>query len=120
MEKYIALLRGINVGGHRKIKMDSLKESLTTYGFENVQTYIQSGNVIFQSDIASKTRLSDEISRLIKKDFGHEVPVVIRTPREISHLLNRFPFGDGRDTLVFFPESLIPQPKSTLNHYHQI
>lgn len=94
MERYIALLRGINVGGHRKIKMDSLRESFSSGGFQNVQTYIQSGNVIFDSKTVDASRLSEEIESLIKKDFGHDVPTIIRTPGEISTILNRFPFEE--------------------------
>lgn len=94
MDKYIALLRGINVAGHRKIKMDTLRESFASRGFENIQTYIQSGNVIFDSHITGRSQLSDKINKLIKKDFGYDVPVVIRTPGEINTILNQFPFEE--------------------------
>ncbi|MGK7371429.1 MAG: DUF1697 domain-containing protein, partial [Candidatus Halalkalibacterium sp. M3_1C_030] len=78
MTRYIALLRGINVGGHRKIKMDDLKVMLDLAGLENISTYIQSGNVIFDTEINDRAKLSELISEQIKDTFGYDVPVIIR------------------------------------------
>lgn len=88
---YIALLRGINVSGHRIIKMAELKTMFESLGLTNVQTYIQSGNVIFESneeaDFLSK-RLEQEIDAV----FGFDVPVVIRTAEEIEQIMQNCPF----------------------------
>ncbi|MDC9722864.1 MAG: DUF1697 domain-containing protein [Urechidicola sp.] len=88
---YIALLRGINVGGHKKILMADLKELLINEGLNNVQTYIQSGNVIFESD-ENQTTLSKNISTYIYKEYQFEVPVLIKTVAEWEVALNNNPF----------------------------
>lgn len=94
MNRYIAFLRAINVGGYRKIKMQDLREMLEKMGFENVQTYIQSGNVLFDSDESDPTALSQSIEKEIESEFGHEVPVMIRTPRDLKKLISENPFND--------------------------
>ena len=78
MKTYIALLRGINVSGHKKVPMAELREILSKVGFVNVQTYIQSGNVIFQSIEEDTQKLTDIIQKEIKDHFGFEVPVLIK------------------------------------------
>ncbi len=77
METYIALLRGINVSGHKIIKMQLLRDVLLQIGFHNVSTYIQSGNVIFQTNLLDKKTIENEIADCIQKHFGHEVPVIV-------------------------------------------
>ena len=74
--KYLAILRGINVGGHRKILMKDLKELLSNLGLTEIKTYIQSGNVVFQSK-ESLTVLETTIAQIIKKNYNFEVPVII-------------------------------------------
>lgn len=92
MQKYIALLRGINVGGKRKIKMVDLKESLGQLKFLNIITYIQSGNVIFQSDEPDVVKLADKIHDSILKDFDLEVPVQVFSKDSWSDLLVSNPY----------------------------
>lgn len=92
MNTYIALLRAINVGGYRKIKMQDLRDMFEKMGFENVQTYLQSGNIIFESNVEVITKLSQTIEEQIKTDFGYEVPVMIRTREDLKHLINYNPF----------------------------
>src|ERR1700674_4550492 len=70
MPIYISMLRGINVGGHKPVKMDQLRKSFEALGFEQVQTYIQSGNVVFKTGKASPAVLSKKIEEKILKDFG--------------------------------------------------
>ena len=84
MPIYISLLRGINVGGHKRIKMDLLRTSFEKLGFEQVQTYIQSGNVIFKSAKVSPSKLSNRIEETILSDFGFPVSVVTRTVGEMA------------------------------------
>jgi uncharacterized protein (DUF1697 family) len=91
MTIYIALLRGINVGKHNRIKMADLKSLLETMGLEKVKTYIQSGNVLFESkDEAPELskRLEDEIS----KTFGFPVPVILRTAEEYEQMIRDCPY----------------------------
>ena len=93
MPKYIAILRGINVGGRRKILMFDLKKLFMKLDFTNIQTYIQSGNVIFEADSKDDdTTLSNRIEQNISKTFGFEVPVIIRTSREIEQAISNNPF----------------------------
>jgi uncharacterized protein (DUF1697 family) len=93
MTGYAALLRGINVGGHRKIKMDDLKRTFETIGLERVRTYIQSGNVLFASD-EPESALAGRIEQAIASDFGFDVPVVLRTARELEETIAACPFAD--------------------------
>lgn len=92
MTTYIALLRGINVGGNKIIKMLDLKAMFQTLGFANVRTYIQSGNVVFESDEGSVSLLSGVIERQIHEVFGFEVSVIIRTLAEMENVIANDPF----------------------------
>jgi uncharacterized protein (DUF1697 family) len=81
---YVSMLRGINVGGHKRIKMDQLRASFQALGFEQVKTYIQSGNVVFKTGKLSPAGLSKRIEERILKDFGFPVSVISRTSDAIS------------------------------------
>jgi uncharacterized protein (DUF1697 family) len=91
MTIYIALLRGINVGGHNIIKMTDLKQLLGTMGLNNVQTYIQSGNIVFESDMESD-ELSQQIGQQIEDTFGFSVPVILRTSKEWGKMIDNCPY----------------------------
>jgi uncharacterized protein (DUF1697 family) len=75
---YVALLRGINVGGNNKVDMRSLKETFENVGMTDVTTYINSGNVIFRSSLRSREAIAKKLEAAIKKDFGLEIRVLIR------------------------------------------
>jgi uncharacterized protein (DUF1697 family) len=92
MKKFIALLRGINVSGQKLIKMSELKTLFEKTGFQNVETYIQSGNVIFSTKETSTEKLSLKISSAIKKQFGFDVQVIVVTLEEIEDTLKKNPF----------------------------
>ena len=92
MKKFIALLRGINVSGQKKIKMSELKSLLEKAGFQDVITYIQSGNLIFSSNEKSGEKLVKKISSEIKRRFGFDVQVIILTLKEIEYTLKNNPF----------------------------
>lgn len=77
MKRYIALLKGINISGKNKIAMAELKEGIVDLGFDDVVTYLNSGNVIFCSDIDDKSVLSDKIKGMIKDRFDLDIPVFI-------------------------------------------
>jgi len=89
MPTYIAMLRGVNVGGHKPIKMERLRASLEALGFSDVKTYVQSGNVIFKTAKASEASLTGKITKKIVEDFGHSVSVLIRTPEALGATLKR-------------------------------
>ncbi len=90
---YIALLRGINVGGKNMIKMVDLKRTFEALGLSRVQTYIQSGNVLFDSDEPEKT-LRNRIEREIESVFGFSVTVVLRTAAELKQIIGNCPFPE--------------------------
>jgi uncharacterized protein (DUF1697 family) len=89
---YVALLRGINVGGRRLIKMKELARIFTDAGLKNVRTYIASGNVIFESGSANRDALTRKIEKALHQTLGYEVTVVLRTLSEIESIVNRNPF----------------------------
>lgn len=94
--KYISILRGINVGGHKKVKMADLKSLYETQGFESVTTYIQSGNVIFESTKnLNKTSARDSIEKAIEEKYGFHVPVDIRTNKELEQVVENCPFEEA-------------------------
>ncbi|WP_342043220.1 DUF1697 domain-containing protein [Bacillus sp. OTU2372] len=92
MTIYIGLLRGINVGGHHKIKMADLKNLLESLGLQKVKTYIQSGNVLFES-VEEAEQLSKKIEEELNNTFGFPVPVVIRTAEELQQIIQDCPYS---------------------------
>ena len=97
MTAFVSLFRGINVGGHRKIKMDELKAVHESLGFRDVIPYIQSGNVVFKSDDADVVRLQKQLEDGIEKNFGFHVDVIMRTSAEFSVILEKNPFQNQQD-----------------------
>ncbi|WP_026889404.1 DUF1697 domain-containing protein [Clostridium beijerinckii] len=93
MTIYIALLRGINVGGKNIIKMNDLKRILELIGLNEVETYIQSGNVLFKSS-EEKMILLEKIKHEIEKTFGFSVDVILRTNKEIEQIIKNCPFSE--------------------------
>jgi uncharacterized protein (DUF1697 family) len=88
----VLLLRGINIGPNNRIAMPALREALTGAGFDDVRTYIQSGNVVLSSD-ATPDELAGECERLIAEAFGLEIPVVVRTRDDLAEVVRRDPLG---------------------------
>ena len=109
--KYISILRGINVSGQKKIKMDDLRSLYESLGFQNAVTYIQSGNVIFDATIKNRADLKTIIEEAIEGKYKFHVPVDIRTIHEIGDILKNCPFGSidllkyGTKVLVTFLSS---------------
>jgi len=102
MISYIALLRGINVGGHKKILMADLRLLFEKLNFKNVQTYIQSGNVIFQSTEDNIEFLESKIKDQILHQYGFEVSVLVKTHSEIKNILNNCPFTEFKKLKSYF------------------
>lgn len=84
---YLALLRGINVGGNAKVDMKKLKAACESLGFHDVTTYINSGNVIFTYPKTNAQKLASMIETVIQKDFGFAVPVVVREYAQIKRVV---------------------------------
>jgi uncharacterized protein (DUF1697 family) len=88
--KYVALLRGINVGGNRKVEMKKLKQIFEGLDFKNVSTYINSGNVIFESEEKEKNIL-DKIEKELEKQFGDKIPVLIKSVDDLKKIVKNIP-----------------------------
>lgn len=115
MRTYIALLRGINVGGHKKVQMAELRALLTKYGFSDVKTYIQSGNVIFQSSKNDIKILESKIKQSILDHFGFEVSVLVRTREQLSKIFDDCPFPKEKKVNSYFAMlSHIPNKDSVI------
>jgi uncharacterized protein (DUF1697 family) len=94
MTKQVALLRGINVGGHNRIAMASLRELLRELGYEDVRTHLQSGNAVFATDGTRPERTGREIEGRIARDLGLEVRVVVRSRDELAEVVAANPLGE--------------------------
>ena len=92
MKTHLALLRGINVSGHNMMKMDALKVALENIGFQNVVTYIQSGNVFVDSEEANGPSVGFTIKQEIFKVFGHEVPVIVIGKEDLEACFKNSPY----------------------------
>ena len=91
MKKYIALLRGINVGGKNTIPMPELRLAFEEIGFSSVVTYINSGNVIFASDVTDERKLIEKCESKIKEKFGLSIPVAIISSEKLADVLQNTP-----------------------------
>ncbi len=111
---YIALLRGINVGGKNKLPMPGLAALFAEAGCTTVQTYIQSGNIIFQASPEIAASLPSQISGLIAERFGLRVPVVLRTAGQLAETFRTNPFlaqGLPTETLHVLFLADLPSPE---------
>ena len=96
MDTFISMLRGINVSGKNTIRMEELRELYETLGFKKVQTYVQSGNVIFETSDTNPSELATKIEKKIRQKFTFDVPVFIRTKSVFEKLIKNSPFN-GKD-----------------------
>jgi uncharacterized protein (DUF1697 family) len=96
MAVIISLLRGINIGGHHKIKMDALRDLYKSLGLQDAQTYLQSGNVVFRMKRRDHAKLAKRIEDAIEQSFGFRINVVLRTSSELSEVISRSPFAKRR------------------------
>ena len=97
MKTYIAMLRGINVGGKHKIKMEALEKIFNDFGYNNVQSYIQSGNVFFDSDEINKKKLENNLKNKIFYLFGYDVPVIIKDAFGLKKIIRNNPFLKNKE-----------------------
>jgi len=121
LNSYAAFLRGINVGGSKKIRMAALKQAFEALGFRNVQTLLASGNVLFEARQRDARKLTKIIERKLKQAFGMEIWVVLRTRRALLRLLAADPFRNIKVTpltrlfVTFLPE----KPRTALKIPYQ-
>lgn len=114
MPTHLALLRGINVSGHKMINMLALKKALEGIGFTNVVTYIQSGNVFVDTEEESSSKVGFLIKQEIFKEFGHDVPVIVIGREDLQACLERNEFlndegVDLKKLYVSFISSELPE-----------
>lgn len=110
--RYVALLRGINVGGHNIIKMTDLKAAFEESGYDEVSTYIQSGNVLFTAPKTPNAKLEKTIETALSKRFGYEARVLVRSEAQVKKVLADVPKGwpnpDTRCNIIFLKPPLTP------------
>jgi uncharacterized protein (DUF1697 family) len=107
--RYVAFLRGINVSGQKIIRMTDLAKMFSDMGFDNVRTYIQSGNVIFESREKDEVKLRSKIEKGLNKALGYAVPVVIRSSAELAEIAGKNLFAktpaESKPYITFLAEN---------------
>jgi uncharacterized protein (DUF1697 family) len=111
---WVALLRGINVGGNRMIPMADLRKMVAAAGGKNVTTYIQSGNVVFDHTSRAAPKLAAELEKKIAKATGFAVPVVLRTAEEWASVIERNPFATADADHLHVSFLAVPPAEITL------
>ena len=116
--KYVAFLRGINVGGKNMIKMETLRGSFEALGFENVKTYINSGNIVFETARTDDKKLAERIEKAIENEFGLNIKTMVRSLIEIEEIVKNNPFSgqfeNDKDLHVFFLDEALSGEKREL------
>lgn len=119
LHTYVALLRAINVGGKNIIKMDALRDEFEKMGFLSIKTYIQSGNVIFQSDMTNKTKIEQKIEKALAARFSYDAKVLIRSKLEMKNTIAHFPQifenSDWKHNVIFLCSTI--DSKATLQRF---
>jgi uncharacterized protein (DUF1697 family) len=112
MKTYICLLRGINVSGHKIIKMATLRDSFESLGFENITTYIQSGNIVFKSSENGIKELQKIIHQMLLNDYGFDITVIVLRSQELKKASENNPFekDSTKDPKKFYVVFLQEQP----------
>lgn len=124
MATSIALLKGINVRGHKKVPMAHLRQLLTKEGFHNVQSYIQSGNVVFESSEKSDI-LEEKIQKIILSHFRFEVSIIVKTNHELQTIFDVCPFSNGKIEKSYFiilnqiPDRSLIEEVSKINYENE-
>ncbi|HET7579232.1 MAG TPA: DUF1697 domain-containing protein [Bacillales bacterium] len=116
MATFIALLRGINIVG-KTVKMERLRNIMTSMGLENVRTYIQSGNVVFEAEKENTDVLADRIDQELQKHFDFPIPVVVRTRNEWEEVIRKNPFPDNEPHVSFLSEKPEEEAVAKVNAY---
>src|SRR5258708_5316496 len=101
MNKYVAFLRGINVGGNKLVKMEELRNCFESIGFQHIRTLLASGNVLFDTPNKDIDSIIKQIEEKLNERFGHKIKVMLRTPEQIQYLIDHNPF----DKVVITPQT---------------
>ncbi len=113
MQTYISMLRGINVSGHKIIKMEALRKMYKELGYKNVSSYVQSGNIVFGAEATTCRAVAERILLEIKKEFGFEVPVFVLSAKQLKDAIANNPFlkDPTKDESFFHVTFLAQKPK---------
>ncbi|MGA3017411.1 MAG: DUF1697 domain-containing protein [Bryobacteraceae bacterium] len=120
MPAVISMLRGVNVGGHNQIKMDALRALYESLKLRNPQTYVQSGNVVFQTEAADLAKLARKIEDAIERQFAFRPSVILRTASELRDVIARNPFekrsgiDPGKLLVAFLAADPAPEARDKL------
>lgn len=112
MTNYVALFRGINVGGNNILPMKDLKQAMTKLGLNNVQSYIQSGNVVFTSESKNIHEMSDALRDLVLQDFGFHPKVMLMDEQSFRNkvMLSPYDIQQGKTVHLYFLEAAPSSP----------
>jgi uncharacterized protein (DUF1697 family) len=114
MPRYVALLRGVNVGGKNAVPMPALKAAFEDAGFQDVATYIQSGNVLFTAPASGQTDLARRIEQMIRAAFDHyDASVVLRSRSQMRAVVERAPKGFGSEPSKYRYDVCFLKPRTT-------
>lgn len=121
MKRYIALLRGINVGNKNRISMADLKETFEKHSFKQVKTYLNSGNVVFSSDESNIIELTKQIEEMINIEFNLCIPVFVILKNNLEDILNNAPnWWDNENKEIYDNLIFIMPPAKFLEVYDEI
>lgn len=119
--RYVALLRGINVGGNNLIKMTDLRGSFAKMGFSDVVTYIQSGNVVFSSKQTNKTKLTALIEKALSDAFSYQSRIVLISGAELERVVAQAPKDFGKDKDLYRYDVLfVKEPLTTSDAFKEL
>lgn len=111
--KYIVLLRGVNISGKNKVSMPKLKQLLEENNYQNVSTYLNSGNIIIESNINNKELIVENISKIIESNFNLKIPIYIMTISELEDILNNSPSWWGTTNKEIYDNLIFIIPPTT-------
>lgn len=118
MERYAALLRGINISGKNKIAMNELKSGFEKLNYSDVVTYINSGNVVFSTELSDEEKLAADISAMIRSEFSLDIPIAVISLPELSEILMEAPEWWGNDDKEIYDNLIFIIPPATFEEVY--
>ena len=115
MNRYIAILRGVNVSGAKPMKMEELRKTIQKLGFTGVSTYIQSGNVVFTAGETATSQLAAQLAEAIKTGFGFEVPVMVLSAAELKTIISNNPLNNATNDTAFLHITFLADPPAAFS-----
>jgi uncharacterized protein (DUF1697 family) len=112
-KQYVALLRGINVGGQNAVSMSELRDAFEGHGFADVRTFLNSGNVVFSGG-SSPSDLEDEIEEMLEAHLGRPIVVVVRSRRQMQNIVRKAPDGFGQQPDLYHSDVIFLKPPLTV------